>query len=97
MDLMLLIRKSILEVCSRKFTGGIQNSFKILKSIIVIANFDFQIGGKFCSVSENMGDYSGLSARTSGYNDKGNPIRDPVDEGGGVHVTGVDATTSSRC
>ena len=76
-----------------KFTGGIQNSFKILKNIIVTANFDFQIGGKFCSVSENRGDFSGLSARTSGYNDKGNPIRDPVDEGGGVHVTGADATT----
>jgi len=78
-----------------KITGGIQNSLKILKNFTVIANFDFQIGGNFFSMSDMWGTYSGLTSRTSGLNDKGNPIRDPVDEGGGVHVTGVDATTYS--
>ena len=40
-----------------------------------------------------IGDFSGLTARTSGLNDKGNPIRDPVADGGGVQYRGVDAIT----
>ena len=76
-----------------KFTGGIQNTFKILKNITVIANFDYQIGGKFFSLSDMWGSYSGLTAKTSGVNDKGIPIRDPVADGGGIHVYGVDQTT----
>ena len=78
-----------------KITGGVQNSLKIFKNFTVIANFDFQVGGKFFSLSDMWGTYSGLTARTSGLNDKGNPIRDPVADGGGVHVIGVDATTYS--
>jgi TonB-linked SusC/RagA family outer membrane protein len=76
-----------------KVTGGIQNSFKILKKFTLIANIDYQFGGKYFSVSELLGAYSGLTAQTSGLNDKGVPIRDPVADGGGVHVFGVDATT----
>ena len=34
-------------------------------------------------------DHSGLSAQTAGLNDKGNPKRDPVASGGGVHIVGV--------
>ena len=76
-----------------KFTGGIQNSFTIFKNITVNANLDYQVGGKFFSLSEMWGAYSGLTARTAGVNDKGIPIRDPVADGGGVHVFGVDQTT----
>jgi TonB-linked SusC/RagA family outer membrane protein len=76
-----------------KFTGGLQNSFRIFKNFTLAANIDYQYGGKFWSVSEMLGDYSGLSIRTTGLNDKGIPIRDPVEDGGGVHVFGVDATT----
>ncbi|MBO9660706.1 MAG: hypothetical protein J7527_17925, partial [Chitinophagaceae bacterium] len=36
------------------------------------------------------GSYSGLTARTVGLNDKGNPIRDAVANGGGIRVIGVD-------
>jgi hypothetical protein len=36
------------------------------------------------------GSFSGLTARTATINDKGNPIRDRVVDGGGVHVSGVD-------
>jgi len=71
------------------FTGGIQNSFKIFKAFTVSANVDYQFGGKFFSLSDMWGTFSGLTARTSGLNDKGIPIRDPVADGGGVHVTGV--------
>jgi hypothetical protein len=79
-----------------KYTGGVQNSFKILKNITLNVNFDYQFGGKFFSISEMWGTYSGVTAQTAGVNDKGNPIRDPVTDGadgGGVHVKGYDATT----
>jgi TonB-linked SusC/RagA family outer membrane protein len=75
-----------------KYTGGIQNSFEILKDFTVNVNIDYQSGGKFFSLSDMWGSYSGLTARTAGVNDKGNPVRDPVADGGGVHVFGVDDT-----
>ncbi|MCU0462749.1 MAG: SusC/RagA family TonB-linked outer membrane protein, partial [Bacteroidales bacterium] len=76
-----------------KLTGGIQNTFKVLKDFTVIVNLDYQFGGKFFSLSDMWGTYSGLTSKTSGLNDKGLPIRDPVEDGGGVHVYGVDETT----
>jgi hypothetical protein len=76
-----------------KVTGGFQNTFHIYKKFTVTANFDYCVGGKYFSLSDMWGTYSGLTARTSGVNDKGIPIRDPVADGGGVHVIGVDATT----
>ena len=79
-----------------KLTGGVQNAFKIFQRITVIANIDYQIGGKFFSLSDMWGTYSGLTAKTSGLNDKGIPIRDPVADGGGVHVYGVDETSKAK-
>jgi hypothetical protein len=73
------------------YTGGVQNSFQILKDFTVNVNIDYQKGGKFVSLSDMWGSYSGLTARTATINDKGNPIRDAVADGGGVHVFGVDA------
>jgi len=72
-----------------KFTGGIQNSFRFLNNFTLVANIDFQSGGKFYSLSDQWGTFSGLTARTATVNDKGNPVRDPVADGGGVKVTGV--------
>jgi TonB-linked SusC/RagA family outer membrane protein len=72
-----------------KVTGGIQNVFHIYKKFTVAANLDFSSGGKYFSLSDTWGTYSGLTARTSGLNDKGVPIRDPVADGGGVHISGV--------
>ncbi len=74
-----------------KFTGGLQNSFQFLKHFTANVNIDFQYGGKFASLSNMWGSYSGLTARTATTNDLGNPIRDAVADGGGVHVFGVDA------
>jgi TonB-linked SusC/RagA family outer membrane protein len=73
-----------------KWTGGIQNSFTIFKSFVVNANIDYQVGGKFVSLSNRWGQYSGLTAATAALNDKGVPVRDPVADGGGVKVSGVD-------
>jgi len=73
-----------------QFTGGVQNYFTY-KRFKLAVNVDFQSGGKYFSLSDMWGNYSGLTARTAGLNDKGNPIRDVVSNGGGVHIKGVDA------
>jgi TonB-linked SusC/RagA family outer membrane protein len=78
-----------------KWTGGIQNSFTIFKSFVLNANIDYQIGGKFVSLSNRWGQFSGLTAATAALNDKGVPVRDPVADGGGVKVSGVDADGKS--
>jgi len=72
------------------FTGGVYNQFTIMKLITVAASIDFQKGGKFFSLSEMWGNYSGLFEETAAINDKGMNVRDAVEDGGGVHVVGVD-------
>ncbi len=71
------------------FTGGVQNSFTF-KGFMLNVNIDYQKGGKFFSLSDMWGSYSGLLLRTAVLNDKGNPIRDAVADGGGIHMIGID-------
>lgn len=73
-----------------KHTGGLQNSFTLFRDFTVNANIDYQFGGKFFSLSDLWGSYSGLTARTAAINDRGESVRTPVADGGGVHVFGVD-------
>ncbi|MES2113142.1 MAG: SusC/RagA family TonB-linked outer membrane protein [Bacteroidota bacterium] len=75
-----------------KHTGGIQNTFTLFKDIAFNFNIDYQFGGKFASLSNAFGSFSGTTARTAALNDKGNPVRDAVADGGGIHQTGVDAS-----
>ncbi|AWW30483.1 SusC/RagA family TonB-linked outer membrane protein [Echinicola strongylocentroti] len=70
------------------FTGGFRNTFTY-KNFDLTAFLDFQKGGQFYSVTKMFLPYSGLAAETAGLNDLGNPKRDPVDQGGGIPVTGV--------
>ena len=77
-----------------EFNGGFINSFTY-KGFNLTANISYQKGGKFFSLSEMWGTYSGLLEETAGVNDLGNPKRDAVADGGGVHVTGVDDTGSA--
>ncbi len=72
------------------FTGGWFNQVNY-KNFVFSANIEFSKGGKYFSLSDHWGSFSGLLERTAGLNDKGNPLRDPVADGGGVHVTGVTA------
>ena len=74
------------------YTGGVQNTFTVFKNFVINANIDYSHGGKFFSLSDFWGSQSGLLAKTATLNDKGNSIRDAVENGGGVHVFGVDAT-----
>lgn len=75
------------------YTGGVQNTITLFKNFEARVNIDYQVGGKFFSLSDMWGSFSGLTARTATLNDKGNPIRDAVADGGGVHVFGVDQTS----
>ncbi len=75
-----------------KYTGGVQSTFTIFKNFTININVDYSYGGKFFSLSDFWGTFSGLTARTAELNDRGIPLRDPVADGGGVHVFGVDAT-----
>ena len=76
------------------FYGGIVNRFDF-KGIQLVVNIDYQKGGKFFSLTEQWGQYSGLLEETAAINDKGMNVRDAVADGGGVHVTGVDANGES--
>ncbi|MEP7267707.1 MAG: SusC/RagA family TonB-linked outer membrane protein [Saprospiraceae bacterium] len=70
------------------WNGGITNQFTY-GNLFANFNIDFSKGGVFYSLSDNWGKFSGLFAATAELNDKGNPSRDAVSVGGGVHVTGV--------
>lgn len=74
------------------YTGGFQNEFTIYKNFRLNVNIDYSVGGKFFSLSDWWGSFSGLTAKTAAINDKGNNVRDAVIDGGGVHVKGVDAS-----
>ena len=71
-----------------KYTGGFINTLNY-KNLMLKVSFDYQIGGKFFSLSEMWGNFSGLLDETAAINDKGKNIRDAVANGGGVHVVGV--------
>ena len=74
------------------YTGGVQNTFNFFKNFTLNVNIDFSYGGKFFSLSDHWGTFSGLTSKTAVLNDKGNSIRDRVRDGGGVHVVGVDTS-----
>jgi hypothetical protein len=71
-----------------RLTGGFQSLFTY-KNFMLNFSLDYQHGGKFYSCSEYWGNYSGVLAPTAVVNDGGANVRDAVDDGGGIHVTGV--------
>ena len=79
-----------LGIAQPDFTGGFSTSVNF-KGFILAAALDFAIGGDIVSWTNYWGNGSGILTNTAGLNDKGNPLRDPVSEGGGIHLSGVDA------
>lgn len=77
------------------FTGGLQNVLQY-KNFSLAAMINFQIGGQFFSRSEMLSVRTGLHEMTAAMNDKGNNVRDPIDEGGGVKVNGISAATGQE-
>lgn len=57
------------------FTGGLVNRVTY-KGFSLAVSIDFQKGGKFFSLSEMWGEYSGLLDETASQNDKGMNVRD---------------------
>ncbi len=75
------------------YTGGVQSSMTLFNDFTLNVNVDFQKGGIFYSTSDKWGKHTGVLAATAVLNDKGIPVRDPIANGGGYHVFGVDKTT----
>jgi len=71
-----------------KITGGVQSLFTY-KRFILNASVDYQHGGRFFSLTESWGMYSGDLDYTAANNDRGKSVRAPLSDGGGVHVKGV--------
>jgi hypothetical protein len=73
------------------FNGGIINRFRY-KNLSLAATLGYQKGGKFFSLTEWWGRYTGILKETAGLNDRGHELRDDVANGGGYHVVGVDTS-----
>ncbi|MBZ4188568.1 SusC/RagA family TonB-linked outer membrane protein [Niabella beijingensis] len=78
-----------------RFTGGWQNTFRY-KNILLSAMIDFQSGGQFFSWTQMLAVKSGQAAITAATNENGKNIRDPLDQGGGIKVTGISAATGEE-
>ena len=70
------------------YTGGVSNDFTIY-GFNVSTLVDFRKGGQIFSVTNQFGNYSGMFENTVGTNAKGNPIRNPAADGGGILIEGV--------
>jgi TonB-linked SusC/RagA family outer membrane protein len=75
------------------YTGGITSNLTY-KNWDLSIGIDFQEGGLYHSVTDMFSMGAGLHEYTAGLNDKGNPKRDPVSAGGGIHQVGVYADGS---
>lgn len=70
------------------WTGGLINTFGY-KGFNLSATIDVRHGGNIYSTSNRYGESGGLFKSTVGLNDKGNPVRDAVADGGGIRADGV--------
>ena len=68
--------------------GGVNNTFNY-KEFTLGFLIDVRHGGDIFSLDQWYGEGTGLYPETAGLNDKGNPVRSPVEEGGGVLLPGV--------
>lgn len=69
------------------FNGGVMNVFKF-KGVSFSVLIDFQKGGLVYSWANRYAAGAGQTSATAGLNDKGNPKRDAVADGGGVRSDG---------
>lgn len=78
-----------LGIAQPDFTGGFSTSLTY-KNLSLSASLDFSIGGKMASTTNMWLMGSGIGDITAEINDRGKNVRDPLEEGGGIHLTGVD-------
>lgn len=77
------------------FTGGLLNVVNY-RNFSLGAMIDFQAGGQFFSRSLLLAVKTGLAPLTAETNDKGNNVREPVSEGGGVKIEGISESTGEE-
>jgi TonB-linked SusC/RagA family outer membrane protein len=68
--------------------GGISNRFTY-KNLSFGFLIDVRKGGDVFSLDQAYGQGTGLYTSTAGLNDLGNPVRNPISEGGGIILPGV--------
>lgn len=68
--------------------GGINNTFTY-RGLSLAFLIDIRKGGDVWSLDQWYGEATGLYPESAGLNDKGNPSRLPVSEGGGILLPGV--------
>ena len=71
-------------------TGGLNTSFRLF-DFTLSAALDYVVGGQMVSWTNMWGQGSGLLDVTAAVNDRGVNVREPIQKGGGIHLTGVDA------
>jgi len=77
------------------WTGGISNTLTF-KDFDLSFLIDWQKGGEVFSLDLWYGIGTGLYEETADNNDLGNPERDPIEEGGGIILDGVNADGSEN-
>ncbi len=65
------------------WTGGIQNTLN-WKGLSFGFLIDIKQGGNIFSLDHHYGEGTGIYPTSAGVNDKGNPVRDSPDDGGGI-------------
>ncbi len=80
--------KSVIGGFQPDWKGGINNRLTY-KSLALSFLIDIQQGGEVFSLDQWYGQGTGIYANTAGLNDLGNPLRDPVSQGGGEILPGV--------
>ncbi|KXX67737.1 SusC/RagA family TonB-linked outer membrane protein [Flammeovirga sp. SJP92] len=73
-----------------EWNGGLTNTFSY-KGLRLSFLLDMQKGGDVYSLDMHYGQGTGVTANTVGLNDLGNPVRNSLEEGGGVLNPGVQA------
>ncbi|ARS36679.1 SusC/RagA family TonB-linked outer membrane protein [Pontibacter actiniarum] len=68
--------------------GGVNNTLKY-KGVSLGFLIDVKQGGDVFSLDQSYGLYTGVPESTSFLNDLGNPVRNPISQGGGVILDGV--------
>lgn len=76
-----------------KWYGGVYNSISY-KNVSLGFLVDIRYGGSVYSADMYYGLATGLYQETVGTNELGNPVRDPISEGGGILKEGVQADGS---
>jgi len=77
------------------FNGGLQNTIRI-GQFDISAMIDFQGGGQFFSRSKMLAVRTGQDPLTVAINDNGQNVRDPLEDGGGVRISGISAETGAE-